>query len=319
MFYKALRPVIIMHQHPNASSPQAGNMFQDEIGRQEVSPDGETSGDGTFVFLVLPNPAPPRQGWVRLKNDQGDELLKEVAEGPPGTEMEIDAFIKECIIAERRFNDPAVNKTGFFIIGDFLIAWADIESGIKNIDAKNPLTDGTGPFQISTLDWLRFCASPFGEGFNLGDREIGVLQINGAAFLAVDAMSKISNGIGIRDPVAGPYVPSYVDVLLAMMLGEKAAVEIRKAKIANNGGTSVDAVLGPLFSADDLKKLIDFRGTVERNRSIDKAETVNFLKNDAGKVETIDGSLSNAENLLNSEFQTAFALIKEKDPDDLPK
>jgi uncharacterized protein (TIGR02594 family) len=29
--------------------------------------------------------------------------------------------------------------------------------------------------------------------------------------------------------------------------------------------------------------------------------------------------LSNAENLLDSEFQTAFALIKDKDPDDLPK
>ena len=252
------------------------------------------------------------RGWVRVKDNNGNFVL-ETVDAAPLNQFELSDFILSCVDAEIEFNKSVDDKTKFFVVADFLIAWADIESGIKNKagDDKDPTKDRLGPFQISAEDWQRFLESPSGKDCGPADRLDGLKQPFGAAFLALEAMSAISTGVGLSDPVVGPYVPSYVDVLLAMMLGTKAAVEIRKAKIADNGTATVDAVLGP----DDLKKLIDFRGTVEKNWSIDAAETVNFLKD----ANTVDDLLSNSESLLNSEFQTAYALIEAKDPEDLPK
>ena len=310
MFYKVSLFDLNMHKDPKLGSPIVGAILKGEVGRAIEGPQ-----DG-FVMLQAP-PNPPRiPGWVKLENN-GDKLLEEV-EAPQQEEtqeeIQMDAFIKACILAERRFNDSEVNDTGFFIIADYLIAWADIESGIRNIDGEDPLDDRTGPFQFSSADWLRFLDSRSGEGFNVGDREIPLLQIDGAASLALDAMSAISTGVGSSDR----YVPSYVDVLLANLLGNKAAVAIRKAKVANNGASAVDAVLQPVFSVDELAKLKKFRGTLVKNRSIDNAkvgETVDFLNS----AKTVDDLLSTTENLLDSELQTAFALFEKNDPDDLPK
>jgi uncharacterized protein (TIGR02594 family) len=309
MFYEALFAIGIRN-NPDPKDPIVARMEHGEIGRSL-----ETSPDGAFVkLLILSDFARPIQGWAKFKGEVGD-LLQQV-EAPPILDFSLWAFLKACVDAERRFNDPGDNKTGFFITADFLIAWADIESKIKNIGSKNPLNDGVGPFQLSTASWQRFLSSPFAAGYTAADREVGLNQIPGAAFLALDAMATISKAIGLRDAQGGnattsgpmgPYVPSYIDVLLAMLLSADAAVAIRAAKMDDKGGVAVDAVLAPpIFSTGDLQKLIGFRASLLKNAN-------------TGAVETIDGLLINADNLLNSELEKAFGLIRDNNPEDLPK
>jgi uncharacterized protein (TIGR02594 family) len=309
MFYKALDDLAIKEQPDHSHSDVV--MGEGEIG-VTIAP---SPIDGFVRLTVLGQVGggwipSSRLGWVRLKGDDGP-LLKEVAP-PPLAQFKLSDFLPACVDAENKFATSADNKTGFFVIADFLVAWADIQTGIRNL--ADPQTDGIGPFQISAEDWQRFLDSPLGKGWGPADRLSGLQQPFGAAFLALDAMSAISTGVGGSDG----YVPSYVDVLLANLLGKDAAIAIRKAKAANNGTSTVDAVLQPVFSADELAKLKKFRGTLVKNRSIDNArdgETVDFLSS----AKTVDDLLSTTENLLDSELQTAFALIEKNDPDDLPK
>ena len=311
MFYEALFPIRIRDTPSLDAPPGAPRMENGEIGRSlELSP------DGAFVkLLILSEFSHPIEGWVPFKAEGVGDLLQEV-QAPPVLDFSLWSFLKACVDAERRVNDPSVNKSGFFVTADFLIAWADIESKIKNIGPKNPLTDGIGPFQISTANWQRFLSSPFGAGYTIADREVGLNQVSGAAFLALDAMAAISKAIGERDNQSGdptttgptgPFVPSYIDVLLGMMLSVEAAVAVRAAKMDDKGGIAADTVLAPpIFSTGDLQKLVEFRGTLLKNT-------------DTGAVETIDGLLINADQLLNSELEKAFGLIRDNNPEDLPK
>ena len=305
MYYEALFS-LNMHDKPNLDdATRVATMEEGEVGRGlEV--------DGNFVNITVISEI-PRQGWVELK-DGNDVLLKEVA-APPSIDFGLWAFLKACIDAELRFNQSSTNNTGFFITADFLIAWADIKSSIKNIDNRNPLTDGIGPFQISSTDWGRFVASPLSSGFSPADREDGLAQIFGAAFLMGEEMTAISKAVGQRDKQkgdstttgpTGPFVPSYVDVLLAVMLGIDAAVAIRAAKMDDKGGASVNSLLASTFSPSNLQKLIEFRKTLLKDPG-------------TGAVETVDGLLINADKLLNSELEKAFGLMRDNIPEDVTK
>ena len=125
MFYEALFAIGIRN-NPDPKDPIVARMEHGEIGRSL-----ETSPDGAFVkLLILSDFARPIQGWAKFKGEVGD-LLQQV-EAPPILDFSLWAFLKACVDAERRFNDPGDNKTSddktrFFITADFLIAWADIE------------------------------------------------------------------------------------------------------------------------------------------------------------------------------------------------
>lgn len=140
-------------------------------------------------------------------------------------------------------------------------------------------------------------------------------QISGAACLALDSMNAISEGIAKQDAAlgdketsgeTGPYIPSYVDVLLAHMFGNDAAIALRRAKMTGDEGKSVDSVLAAHVPPDQMAALLDFRAGLLRDH-------------DTKEVETVDGMLINADRLLNDEFRKAFNLMTELIPEDMPK
>ncbi|MGO8080486.1 hypothetical protein [Rhizobium leguminosarum] len=307
MFYEALH-LINMREQPSLDAPVIGEMLTGDIGRQLTASD-----DGIWHELqILTNFFPPRRGWVRERNDAVGELIREV-QAPPRPEFTVWAFLKACVDSEIWINSKN-NEQGFFVIADYLIAWANIESKLKNSPPKNPLTDGVGPFQITSSDWNRFLASNFGADFVEEDREGGLDQTSGAAFLALEAMKAISDGITQHDIAngdgetagpTGPYVPSYVDVLLAHLVGTNVAIDIRLAKLRDEAGQFIDTILSGHYPPEDLAKLFAFRSSL--------------LLDAAGGRETIDGLLLKTESLLNAELQKAFKLIAENTPEDLPK
>ncbi|TPM17584.1 hypothetical protein [Mesorhizobium sp. B2-3-5] len=294
---------------PDLASADGDEVLPDEIGFANAE-------NGNWVQLTIYSQLDkPATGWARKIGDDGQVRLVEVA-APPRVEFGIWSFIKGCIDAEFWINGQGGNSP-FFVAADYLIAWALIETKNKlgNIGARTPPGDGTGPFQLTTTEWATFLADPIAADYSAASRDIGLDQIAGAAFLARKAMSDMSAAItqndaaaGVTDTqtVAGPYIPAYIDVLLAHMFGLATAKSFRTLKLAGQGGTAVDAVLRQSFSDADVQVHLKMRD--------------NVLKDwDSGVVETVDGAIVNVQNLLGAAFAKAFALIQEQAPEDLPK
>ncbi|MER8852874.1 hypothetical protein NKH94_14885 [Mesorhizobium australicum] len=316
MYYKFSQPTRLKAA-ADLGSENGAEVLADEVGFADAE-------NGNWVHLTIYNPLDePAVGWARKTGNAGEVRLAEAA-APPRVEFGVWSFIKGCIDAEFWINGQD-KKSPFFVTADYLIAWALIEtsnltdskSKLGNIGPKTPPGDGSGPFQLTTAEWKTFLDDPLGADSSTASRDLGLDQIAGAAFLARKAMSDISAAITANDAaagladtqgVAGPYVPAYIDILLAHMFGVETAIKFRAMKLAGQGGTAVDAVLtapsGP-FSADDFKILLDTRK--------------NVLKDwDSDVVETVDGAIVNVEKLLQAAFAKAFALIKELAPEDLP-
>ncbi|TPI78491.1 hypothetical protein [Mesorhizobium sp. B2-8-9] len=316
MYYQFQKPTVLK-LNPDPTAADGALVNAGEIGFVLAE-------NGNWVQLTVYDAlVDPGTGWARKVGDDGDARLVEVDE-PPRIEFGIWSFIKGCVDAEFWINGQD-NKGPFFVLADYLIAWALIETGnladtknkLGNIGPKTPPGDGTGPFQLTAAEWNTFLDDPLGADYSAASRELGLDQIAGAAFLARKAMSDISAAITANDAaaglpdtqgLAGPYIPAYIDVLLAHMFGVEMAIKFRTLKLAGQGGTAVDAVLtapsGP-FSTADVKTLLDTRKNVLRDW-------------DSGVVETVDGAIVNVEKLLQAAFAKAYALIKDQAPEDLP-
>ncbi|THK35606.1 hypothetical protein EHS39_23525 [Ensifer sp. MPMI2T] len=283
-------------------------MLAGEVGREIAD-----AQNGWRRLEILTNFFPPRTGWVLMQSETGT-LLREV-QAPPRQDFTLWSFLKAAVESEIRFNEANVGSN-FFIVADFLIAWADIASKLKNIGQKDPRSDGTGPFQISSDDWAAFCASSLGRDFVTEDRDDGLAQMSGAAFLALEAIKRISDAVANHDDQqgdpetsgdTGPYIPSYVDILLAVLFSVPFAIDIRLAKLDNEGGSSIEPLLAEHFP-NVLARLAVYRQ--------------DLLKTAGGSgnaFETVDGLLLAAEKMLAASLTRAFKLISENIPEDLPK
>ena len=307
MFREALH-LLLIREEPAADAATAGEMLPGEIGRQvELSTDEQWA-----KVVILSNFLTVREGWIRLIADIGE--LTQIVEAPPRPDFSLWAFLKAAVDTETWINGLDADAR-FFVIADYLIALASIETNIKNAGQKDPLTDGIGPYQLSTQNWQRFTDAPAGEGYGAADREEALTQISGAAFLAIASMNAISDGIAAHDSSngddetsgeTGPFIPSYIDVLLAHLFGDAAAIEIRKAKMGGNGGSPAKSVLINFFNEDEFAKLAKYR-----SKFLQDAET--------GEPETIDGLLINADKVLRAALVKAHKLMAEHIPEDLPK
>src|SRR5262245_25263438 len=90
--------------------------------------------------------------WVEVKvgGKKGFVLTSACKEGT-GPDLGFDpaGVVQRCVIAESNFN--ADDKIApWYILADFLIARAIIETGIKNLGPIVPGSDGVGPMQVST-------------------------------------------------------------------------------------------------------------------------------------------------------------------------
>lgn len=306
MFFEAMH-LVNMRETPGMNGAPAGEMLAGEVGREISEPQ-----DGWHELEILTNFFPPRSGWV-LGQAGTQQLLREV-EAPEKPDFTIWSFLKATVETEIRFN-AARRTPGFFIVADFLIGWGDIVSKLKNIGQKDPRADGTGPFQISSADWAGFCNSPLGSEFVAEDREDGLAQVSGAAFLALTAMDEISKAVSAHDTAlgdgetsgeTGPYIPSYVDILIAVLLSVPFAVDIRLAKLDNNAGSSIKPILDKHFPGNG-DAVADYRQDLLKS----SATTDGF--------ETVDGLLLAAESMLAATLARAFKLISDNIPEDLPK
>src|SRR6516165_11892846 len=104
-------------------SPDAKKLAIIDVGETLILPQGKP-GD-TFIGLVFaPEGEIPKSGFV-LRSD-----VKEILDGP-ATEIDQEAFVRECLIAERSMNAlPGIPP--FAVVADFLIARALIETDMKN-------------------------------------------------------------------------------------------------------------------------------------------------------------------------------------------
>lgn len=309
MYYEFLSLITDLSEEHDLVSPVTGQVQAGAVGAEV-----DTFEDNWVQLLVLQDGINPIKGWARKKGDDGKDRLKEV-DSPPRLDFSLWAFVKGCVDAEIIVNaNNGENDNTFFVTADYLLAWANIETNnnIGHRGDNSPPTDGVGPFQLSTQEWDAFLASSFGENYNEDNRLVAMDQILGAAFTARQAMVDISAAVeahnGDTDHAhedgneqVEPYIPSYVDVLLAHFCGTQFAINCRKLKFEGKAGTTVDKVLEELYSAADTQAYIDDRKK--------------FLMDD-GSAATIDGMYVHANTILTKAFEKAFDQIKELAPED---
>ncbi len=312
MYFKLLKFTMLKTGPSLGSDDLNVEIQEDSVGRVI-----NTNGDNWLEMAFLLDGSKPAQGWLRKKGNDNKPRVEEVDAPPPRAEISEWAFVKSCISAEYWINKPLNddgtdsddNNNAFFVAADYLLAWAIIETNnqiTRQSLGKNSLpTDGIGPFQLSSQDWKTFTDSPYGHGYIDLNREVHLDQIAGAAFVARKAILDISAAIDQHDGniKIEPYIPSYMDVLLAHMFGTPFATKCRKLKFANKADEAVKTILEGIHGATNTTIYIEDR---------DK-----FLKNQiTGEIETIDGMYINTNKILTSAFEKAFEKIQEFAPED---
>ena len=166
--------------------------------------------------------------------------------------LDEEAFVRECIIAERGVNAlPQTNP--WFVSADYVIARAIFESQdgaskLVNAGNKIPGSDAVGPMQISTAEWQRFLdnGGTLAAGLGKGSLDDYLAQPWGAAFtMFTDAkaitQAKLGAGQGSN---ADPPLPSYLEIFLAYLTASpKAAIALAAATAtsADKGQTGAGA------------------------------------------------------------------------------
>lgn len=169
---------------------------------------GTDNVSGAFIEVKVAD----QTGWIpqaNLGEDGRDDLNEE-------------AFVRECIIAERAVNELPTTKP-WFVLTDVLIARAIIETKPKLENVGNRLdgSDAVGPLQVSSAEWQKFLdnGGDLKEGYEKGDFDNYLMQVWGAAFtMFVDAkaITKVRRDAG-EGSVADPPLPSYLEIYLAYL------------------------------------------------------------------------------------------------------
>jgi uncharacterized protein (TIGR02594 family) len=283
-------------------SPDAKKLAIIDVGETLILPQGKP-GD-TFIGLVFaPEGEIPKSGFV-LRSD-----VKEILDGP-ATEIDQEAFVRECLIAERSMNAlPGIPP--FAVVADFLIARALIETDMKNPGAGTSSVvdgqDGLGPLQVTSSEWKDFRdnGGDLAAGLTENDRIFPTLEVYGAAYRMHKDGKAISdaNAQPGADPNSdGPFLPSYLDQLHCYLANSaEAAVALLKAQNAGQGA----------------KKL----GTPD---NVLKAEAIAAIaahpkfKGHVDAATTVDDLVRQTEGLLASSLKSAFDLIKKFAPEQVP-
>jgi len=228
--------------------------------------------------------------------------------------LDQETFILQAIVVERSFNSLSATVP-WYIAADFIIARAIIETDLINKGPKTDTSDAVGPLQVSSKEWKSFLANggdlaaPF-KPFKPSDFDNYLSQIWGAGYRMFADAKEISGLKAAQNPAVGsasdPFLPSYLNVFHAYLLGPAAAVAILDAaENAANRVKPLDQVLvPPLLTSAQLKTLFstrsDFAGT-------------------ATAPKTVADFVSATEQALGSALTKAFELIKQFAPGELPQ
>ena len=128
---------------PDLLDKPGGTALPDTIG-------STVAGTGNFQGDFVEVSTGTKTGW----------LSKDVLEVKDRDTLNEEAFVRECIIAERTINALPQTKP-WFVAADYVIARAifesqDATSKLVNAGNKIPGSDAVGPLQVSSAEWQRF-------------------------------------------------------------------------------------------------------------------------------------------------------------------
>lgn len=228
--------------------------------------------------------------------------------------LDQETYVLQAIVVERSFNNLSATVP-WYIAADFIMARAIIETGLINKGSKNSTSDAVGPLQLSSEEWKSFLknggdlAAPF-KPFKPSDFDNYVSQIWGAGYRMFADAREISRLKGAQNPPVGsasdPFLPSYLNVFHAYLLGPAAAVAILDAneKAADRIKTLEKVLVEPLLTSGQLAAMFgarsDFVGTAEAPK-------------------TVADFVSATEQALGTALTKAFELVKQFAPGELPQ
>jgi uncharacterized protein (TIGR02594 family) len=286
---------MLLREKPDPASPHLLRFFGGEaVDLAEPQPAIPAGAPGTaadWAFATFQG----QSGWVERR------FVGE-AQAPVQAPLNQADFVKECIRAEIDSNAGG-NDDGFPVDADYLVAWALIASDIANLP-PDPANDGAdGPFALTDADWKDYLANvpPEGEAAN---RKTPLMHVYPAAYLSRKRMQALSEKL--TDPALqdGPYIPTYLNVFHAQMIGVDAAAEVQKLLTAKEGATTMDTLLAKAVPDQAARDALTNRHA-------------RFLK-DGANSQTVDAFRSKTSRLLNDRFTRAFKLIKQLAPESIP-
>jgi uncharacterized protein (TIGR02594 family) len=286
----------ILRELPDPASRRIVRLFNSEtIDVAEPQPAIPAGATGTAANWAFARTSAGKSGWIERR------FLGQ-AQAPAPVPLSEPVFVKECVRAEIVYNAGGEGES-FPVDADYLIAWALIASNIKDLPADPANGGAGGPFALTDAEWKEYLAEvpPDGEA---ADRNIPLMHVYPAAYLSRKRMQALSEKL--TDPALhdGPYVPTYLNVFHAGLLGVDAAAEVQKLLTAKAGATTIDKVLAKTVPDPAARDALTKRH--ER-----------FLK-DGANPQTVDGFRAKTSRLLNDRFTRAFKLIKELAPESIP-
>jgi uncharacterized protein (TIGR02594 family) len=304
------------------SEPSLTSVSKRELNSNAVLGDPLKASDG-FLFFATGAPTDEAlKGWVPKDDceDRPDAARLPVVES---------FFVQECVNTQLRFNSteeirlappagtPAEAIRPWEVSADFLIARAIFETGIQNLGANIPGSDGVGPLQVTIAEWKDFTdnGGVLSKDARGSDRNHPVLQIDAAAWrqhAQGKAMSKIRLDAG-KATAADPFVPSFLDMFFAHVTNSPAAaLAILDAQTANKPPTtSIKEIVKDSMSAADLTALFTAREKIPGPTG-----TV-FFGTDAAPS-TLKAVVDVAESTLKKLLEDAAAKISQHRPDMVP-
>ncbi|MEI9423440.1 cell wall hydrolase [Mesorhizobium sp. Cs1299R1N1] len=291
---------VAMREKPSPDAPIVniflGGETVDAPDPQPPIPAGSTGSAADWSFVTFATVPAPLSGWVERRFLAPVEPKKR----PP---LDEEAFVRECVRAELDSN-AGDSADAFPVDADYLIAWAIIESGISNPAPDKTNDNADGPFGLTDTEWKSFLAdSP--EGTDPTDRELPILHAYTAAYVSREQMQALSDKLtALPVPTDGPYVPTYLNVLHAHLIGVNAAVAVQKSLLDGKGSDSMETALAAAFPVK-----------ADRDALISRREL--FLK-DGGAVVTVDGFNAKTSRALNTSLTRAYKLINKHFPELIP-
>jgi hypothetical protein len=258
---------------------------------------GKTSTQDGNNWVEIYPPQAPWTGWISATD------CTQVAD-PARPDLDPESFVRECLIAERIFNNLTSTAPNL-VVADYLLARAFIETKITNAGSRIQGSDAVGPLQVSSAEWNSFLQNgdkTMTAGYTAADRNYPNVQVYGAAYRMHADGSAIA---AVKTPqgAASPYKPTFLDVFIAYILNDvNAACAVADA--ANASPTQpLDQVLKTKLTPDQTNAVFaarsQFTGTAAQPASI-----ADFI--------------SATRSALDNGLQVAFSKIQQYAPDQVP-
>lgn len=246
-------------------------------------------------------------GFGKEDDQKGFVLAAKCADtaGDPRRDVPRDAVVQMCVVTELRFN-AADSIAPWYVLADYLIARAIIETGVTNAKPLIPGSDGVGPLQVSTKEWADFVQNggPLVRNADVSNRQDPIRQIDAAAFRMHSDMKAMS---GLRTPAGSPdpFAPQLLDVFFAYLTDSPAAaLALRDAAATkeNRAEPVTKFLRGPLTNAE-VTALHEARAR--------------FLGLEAAP-KSLEDAVSGAKAVLDNALKQAFDDIKQFIPEAVP-